>query len=175
MPRRRLINLLGAWTAAAAAGMWRSLGDEAALSASGAAALVTLWTFAWRDTSIRALAQVLSLSHSATVRLIDRLEAGSLVRRRPGADGREVLLSLTERGRAVAERLFAAREHVLDETVGPLSLEDAKALTELLETLLRRITGSRVEARWICRICDHGLCHRSGGCPVDDAARALGQ
>ncbi len=175
LERRRLLNLLGAWVTAAEARIWRRLDEEAGLSPSGAAALVSLRTFESRPVTIRALSDIVGLSHSASVRVVDRLAGAGFVERNPGRDGREVLLSLSERGRATADRMLAAREDVLGELVSPVSSDALASLTGLFQGLLGQMTAGRRQARWICRICDHGLCHRSGGCPVDDAATALGQ
>jgi MarR family transcriptional regulator, negative regulator of the multidrug operon emrRAB len=173
--RRRLLNLLGAWATTATTRIWRQLNEEAGLSPSAAAALVSLRTFESRPVTIRALSDIVGLSHSACVRVVDRLAGAGFVERNPGRDDREVLLRLSERGRALADRVLAAREGVLRELVGSVSPDAAATLTGLVEGLLGQITEGRRQARWICRVCDHGLCHRSGGCPVDDAATALGQ
>src|SRR3569623_1664930 len=44
------------------------------------------------------LRRILGLSHSGTVRLVDRLVSDQLVERRPAKDGREVALFLTATG-----------------------------------------------------------------------------
>src|SRR5207237_1346042 len=54
-----------------------------------------------------ALSQVLGLSHAATVRLVDKLEAANLVISEQGTDKRAVALRLTDLGR---ERAAAAGE-----------------------------------------------------------------
>src|SRR6266566_2853821 len=59
--------------------------------------------------SVDLLRQVLGLTSSGTVRLLDRLEEAGYVRRGPGADGRSVSISLTESGRAAAEQVTAQR------------------------------------------------------------------
>lgn len=73
------------------------------------------------------LAERLQLQHHSTVELIDRLEAkGLLLRRRSGADRREVFLRLTGRG----ERLLRA-----------LSLPHQAELRSAGPTLLRALKG----------------------------------
>jgi DNA-binding MarR family transcriptional regulator len=175
LQRRRLLNLLGALATAAEGRLWGRLEREEGVSSSAAATLVTLRTFEDRDISIGGLAAVVGLSHSATVRLVDRLSNAGLLARWPGRDGREVTLKLSPTGRAMADRVLGAREDVIAEMVGPLPASAIVSLSALLEGLLGQMTGSRRDARWICRVCDHGLCHRSGGCPVDDAATKLGE
>src|SRR6266404_1151843 len=55
------------------------------------------------------LRRILGLSHSGTVRLVDRLVSDWLVERRPGKDGREVALYLTSTGAAARNDLLASR------------------------------------------------------------------
>jgi DNA-binding MarR family transcriptional regulator len=63
------------------------------------------------DMSIRHLADQLLLTHHAAVQMIDRLETDGLaVRRSSDQDRRVALLSLTEKGQTLVERL--ARKHL---------------------------------------------------------------
>jgi MarR family transcriptional repressor of emrRAB len=173
--RRRGLNLLGAFVLATQARVWGRFQQECGLSPSAAAAVVGLRTFERRDVSIGGLAAIIGLTHSATVRLIDRLEAADFVARDLGNDGREVLLKLTDEGRSLADRLLQAREQVLGDVIGSIDRATLESLSTILDELLRTMTRSRREAHWICRVCDHGVCHGSGGCPVDEAATELGQ
>src|SRR4051794_41929024 len=59
--------------------------------------------------SIDLLRQVLGLTPSGAVRLVDRLAADGLVRRTPGPDGRQVAVVLTARGRRAAAAVASAR------------------------------------------------------------------
>jgi MarR family transcriptional regulator, negative regulator of the multidrug operon emrRAB len=75
--------------------------------ASGPAALVALDGEAGGG-SIDALRRILGITHSGTVRLVDRLAGAGLVERRVGADARAVALHLTPQGRRLARRVLAA-------------------------------------------------------------------
>lgn len=140
---------------------------------SSAAALVTL-----RERgalTVERLRRIVGVTHSATVRLIDRLEAEGLVGREPGPDGRSVCVRLTRRGAKVADRLWRERDDVLMGVLAALTAREQAQLTRLSETLLAALTSSREQARLICRLCDHGVCQGGGFCPVDRAATELGQ
>jgi DNA-binding MarR family transcriptional regulator len=145
------------------------------LPASGPAALTTLSTYEGRPVSVGMLAAVVALSPSAAVRLVDRLVAAGLAERGKGGDGREVSVSLTAYGREVAAQVRQAREAVIVRAFDSLPGGEVDQLGAALERVLAAMTTGRREARWMCRTCDHGLCHRSGGCPIDAAATALGQ
>ena len=60
--------------------------------------------------SIDALAGIVGLSHSGTVRLVDRLERDGHVERRRGADQRSAALILTPAGRRLARQVLTRRE-----------------------------------------------------------------
>src|SRR5687768_6517652 len=102
--RNRDANVLGAFSVAV---------TDRVRADSGGSALLALHTWL-AGASIDRLARVLELSHSGTVRLVDRLAAAGLLERLGGPDGRAVALQLTERGHAEAERLQADRLARLD-------------------------------------------------------------
>src|ERR687888_1188464 len=87
-------NLLGSLSLAVADRMRAATEDVARRSGSGPAALAALSTHL-DGQGINALAGSLGLTHSAAVRLVDRLEASGLVKRARGADGRAVSVMLT--------------------------------------------------------------------------------
>src|SRR5258708_29639559 len=65
------------------------------------------------------LRRILGLSHSGTVRLVDRLVSDRLVERRPGKDGREIALYLTATGAAARNNLMVSP---LSPVTSPLDL-----------------------------------------------------
>src|SRR6478752_6766495 len=83
--------------------------DAAAQAESGATALSALVHVLPPDPSIDLLRQVLGLTHSGTVRLVDRLVAAGHVRRGPGPDGRTTTVRLTPAGRRAARSVSGAR------------------------------------------------------------------
>jgi DNA-binding MarR family transcriptional regulator len=167
------VNVVGALAVA--------LGDrvreatEAAAGMPGAlpAALVSLHEWAGGRT-VDTLAGGLRLSHSRTVRVIDRLEAeGLAVRERDPADGRSVLVRLTPAGERVGAAVLAAREAALRDALAGLAPETLAAFAGGAEHVLARLTDGRRAARANCRLCaSHDCGHHDGRCPVTRAADA---
>jgi hypothetical protein len=94
------------------------------------------------------------------------------VRREAGADGRSTSLVLTESGRQAAERVSQARASVLQRSLGVLSPSERAVFEELAGKVLAGMIRGPGATRWICRLCDVGLCRGTeGGCPVGNAAR----
>jgi MarR family transcriptional regulator, negative regulator of the multidrug operon emrRAB len=82
------------------------------------------------------------LSHSATVRMVDRLTEDGLVYRRAGPDRRSVSILLTAPGRRTAERLRREREATLARLIAPLEPEERRTLLALAEKVLAgAVTG----------------------------------
>ena len=145
---------------------------EAASGMGGAlpAALSALHEWAGGRT-IDTLAGGLRLSHSRTVRVVDRLESqGLATRERDPVDGRSVLVHLTPAGQRAGRRVLEARAAALE---GALAGADRRALAEIAERTLARATTGRRAAGAICRLCDAHACgHHEGRCPVTRAADA---
>ena len=118
------------------------------------------------------LRQVLGLTSSGTVRLVDRMTESGYVQRGPGGDGRSTSVTLTEAGQAAAHRVAAARAEVLEGALAGLADADRAALRRILGTILVGLMRGPGAVRWMCRLCDTGACRATGGgCPVGNAAR----
>ena len=130
-------NLLGALSLAIADRTGDALEGTAAQSPSGAAALSALLHFLDRP-SVDLLRQVLGLTSSGTVRLVDRLERDGLVTRAPGDDGRVTTVVLTPAGRRAARRVAGARADVLDAALAGLDPGERAAFDELAGQAPRR-------------------------------------
>lgn len=177
----RTSNLLGALGLAIADRVHAATEEAAGYGAAGPAALVALHEFRSGGT-IDELRDVVGLSHSGAVRLVDRLATDGLVERRRGPDARAVSVRLTLSGHARARRVLAARSRVLDEVVAGLDADEQAMLTSVLERLLATMTEQRIHARlagdpptggWLCRMCDLDCCGRAEGrCPTAEAAKA---
>lgn len=167
----RSANILGALSLIIADQMADAVGEAAGRSESAAAALSALLHFLDRPT-IDLLRQVLGLTSSGTVRLVDRLEESGFVRREAGADGRSTSIVLTRAGRAAASRVSAARAGVLQRSLGALSEGERDRLEGLLSKVLVGMMRGPGATRWMCRLCDIGVCRgTAGGCPVGNAAK----
>jgi MarR family transcriptional repressor of emrRAB len=166
----REANLLGALSLAVAERSDRAVEAAAAHGGAAPAALAALATFL-DGSSLDVMRRPLGLSHSAAVRLADRLERDGLVRREPGADARSVSIRITQEGSRLAGRIRAERERALESVLAPLTRAERAELARLHEKLLGGLTGGRADARHICRLCDAHACgHEEGRCPVTRAA-----
>jgi DNA-binding MarR family transcriptional regulator len=156
----RTANLLGALALVLADEMQEAAAAVAGHGASGPAALVLLGDLAG-GASVEELRRALGLTHSGTVRLVDRLVAGGLVERRVGGDARSLSLHLSPSGRRVARRVLAARETVLERALIALEPRQHVQFDALLEAVLREVATPRPR---VCRLCDTAAC---GRCPVE--------
>jgi DNA-binding MarR family transcriptional regulator len=167
----RTANLLGALALAIVDRTSEAIADNGP-GDSAAAALSALHHFL-EGPSVELLSRVLGLSHSGTVRLVDRLERSGYVRRETGADGRSTLVTLTPAGRRAAERTTRARTEVLEGALSVLPARDRAALENILAQLLVGMMRGPGAVKWICRMCDTTTCRRNDGCPFANAARRL--
>jgi MarR family transcriptional repressor of emrRAB len=167
--RQRQANLLGAVSTAVAGRIGSATVAVAPTSGEGPAGLVALASFL-NGGSIEELSRVLALSHSATVRLVDKLERGGMVRRRAGSDARTVALVPTTKGATVAAEIQQARLEAVSELLDPLSASEREQLTRLHEKLLAGVVATGESRGRICRLCDEHACgHQRGRCPVTEA------
>lgn len=176
----RLANLLGA----AATGLTDAVDDAAAadppLDARAAAALVALLDFA-PSGPVRMLSQVVGLTHSGAVRLVNRLAAAGYVARGAGTDSRSVTVTLTAQGRSAAHRIREHREQVISAALAGLTGPQRSQLTAACEVIIANLTSQRLAQRAagtpppsgaLCRMCDFTACGRAAGrCPA--AATAI--
>lgn len=177
--RQHAANVLGALSLVVADRMNAAVEAVAALGPSAPAALAALHEFL-DGGSVTQLSSVLGLSHSGTVRLVDRLAVEGLVERAGAQDGRAVSVVLTSRGRRVALRIGQARSKALTSALSALTSDEIDTLAAALDTMLTTITLARADERsahrhdrpqpWLCRLCDFAACGRNeGNCPVNNA------
>jgi MarR family transcriptional repressor of emrRAB len=154
------LNAFGALSLAVADRMQEAMASVAGHGASGPAALVAL-DGETGGGSIDALRRLLGITHSGTVRLVDRLAAAGLVERRVGADARAVAIHLTPQGRRTARRVLAAREAALEQVLVALSPAQRRHFEPLVAALVQGLADPR-----ICRMCDAERCEN---CPNSNA------
>jgi MarR family transcriptional regulator, negative regulator of the multidrug operon emrRAB len=175
----RLANLVAA-AALGLTGRLEELGSEAAgMDSAAATALVALLDFSPHG-SLRQLSQILGLTHSGTVRLVDRLAAGGLVTREPGRDERSRAVTLTEHGGTTALAIRARRHRATSALLDGLSSRQRIQLTRACEILVANLTRQRLQQRAtgtppaggaLCRLCDFAACGRpDGNCPAAAAS-----
>jgi DNA-binding MarR family transcriptional regulator len=172
----RLANLIGAWALAVADRVEAATIAEVGRGGQAPAALVALHEFADGQT-IEDLRQVLGLTHSAAVRLVDGLESdGHAARGWSAGDRRAVSVALTASGRVAARRILRARAEAVDAALDGLTDAQRRSLTTLAERLTGDMAALRLEERrrgappaggWLCRMCDFVACGRAEGrCPA---------
>jgi DNA-binding MarR family transcriptional regulator len=168
--RAAAANVLGAVALAVADQISVAVTPPGARSDSAAAALSALYHFLDHPTVDR-LCQVLGLTHSGGVRLVDRLEGAGLVERGPGADGRSRSVRLTQAGRRAARRVSDRRIAYLTSLLAGLSAAEALALGDLLGRVMGQVVLHKEGGAWICRMCELRACGRAAGnCPAANAA-----
>lgn len=109
------------------------------------------------------LRRILGLSHSGTVRLVDRLVADGLVERRAGSDGRAVALFVSKRGRTLREKILKSRLSAISPLLEPLSRVEQETLAALLHKILSSMETTDMQRRTLCRLCDNRVC---SNCPI---------
>ncbi|MFL6077854.1 MAG: MarR family winged helix-turn-helix transcriptional regulator [Mycobacteriales bacterium] len=170
MTDRRTENLLGTLSLAVADRMRDGLTGAAEAADTDATALSALDQFL-DGATIDLLRQVLGLTSSGTVRLVDRLEAAGYVRRGrlggDGADRRATTVTLTAAGREAAGKVTGARRAVLRDALAVLSPAERERFGELAGRMVAAMVRPAGATRWMCRLCDLDACGRPRGeCPV---------
>jgi len=165
----RTANLLGAAALLVSDAVLAGAAQEAGRSGAAGAALA--WLAQEPGCGIEQLRRPLGLSQSATVRVVDALEADGLARRSPGADARSVRVELTPAGRRVARAVLRRRSAVVDTALAALTGSERDDLTRLLEKMLGALTTDSDHAERVCRLCDWTSCP-DPQCPVGLAGRA---
>jgi DNA-binding MarR family transcriptional regulator len=168
--QRALANVLGALALVVTDGLGRSVTEDVG-SVTDAAALSALAQFLDGATVDR-VHQVLGLTPSGAVRLVDRLEGAGLVTRSPGPDGRSRAVRLTDAGRERARAVGGARSTYLAGLVGALEPAEVEVLRRLLAKVMAAVVRSKDAGAWTCRLCDLTACRRAQGeCPALNAAQ----
>lgn len=176
----RLNNLLASLSLNLAEEGQRALERASGLAASATAALLALEEFL-AGAYVARLADVLGLTHSGAVRLVNHLEGDGLAERHESADRRRVEVRLTAKGKRRARAARAAREQVIASATKGLTVGEGNTLEALLDKLIAARVASRIEKRrsgerapWWCRTCDFASCGRpTGNCPAQLTASQM--
>ena len=181
-PADRLSNLLGALSLVLADEIREATEKAAGVSDAAPAALVSLRESPSEKT-IEDLRRLVGLTHSGGVRLVDRLTELGYVTRRVRPPGRSVVVTLTQEGANVADRIERARADVLGRAIRSLCGSEQDLLASAMSTVIGDIARDRLDRRAagnpprggaLCRMCDFTACGReSGRCPAQVTAAAL--
>ena len=109
------------------------------------------------------LRRILGLSHSGTVRLVDRLVNEGLVERRSGKDKREIALYVTKQGKNLREKILKERINAISPFVELLDSEEQETLANLIGKILSSMDTDDIERKNLCRLCDNRVCTN---CPI---------
>jgi len=164
----RVANLLGAAGLGVAGVVHAGTAAFAGMSASAAAALVSLRAADGLTGS--ELGRRIGITQSAAVRLVDSLEADELVWRDLGPR-REVTVRLTDAGARTSELILAERQSHLQDLLVGFDGKERAALTRLLEKLLVKLYEYEQNSDRVCRLCDRDVCTDNAVCPVGQAER----
>jgi DNA-binding MarR family transcriptional regulator len=168
MADARTVNLLGALLTGLHDHLSKRLEQDSQLPGDGPAALVAIAYNEGRP--VEFLRRTLGLSHSWTVRLVEKLELAGLLVKKAGADKRAVALFVTDQGRRKVQGIVRARRRCLDEVLAALPVKDQKQLMPMLERMLAAITGDDDSAEAICKLCEVDVCPQNR-CPVTLAVK----
>ncbi len=82
------------------------------------------------------LAASMSLDGSSVVRLLDNLEAAGLIQRQEGEDRRAKIITLTPRGRAIADKVEAVARRIRSDALAGLSARDIETTVRVLHHVI---------------------------------------
>lgn len=163
MPRLRTANLLAAFAGEVTERVQATLKSHPNQTDSATAALNIIGF--WEGITNAELARALKLSHTATVRLVDKLEAQRLVEARAGKDKRATHLYLTAAGRKSVQPALVARCAAVESYLGALTAAEEKQLATLLEKLMRPLSTDAYAVSHFCRLCEFTVCP-ADQCPM---------
>jgi MarR family transcriptional repressor of emrRAB len=162
-----LANWVGALASAVDAQVAQAAGEH------GGTAMGALLTCSYfPDVTVGELGEVLGLTGSGAVRLVDRLERDGLVARQ-ARQGRMVTVSLTGRGRRLARDLQRRRLAVIGGLLSSLTDGERTQLAGMLGKVLHDAGLAAGQARRVCQFCDHRRCDGEA-CPVGRSLRERG-
>jgi MarR family transcriptional regulator, negative regulator of the multidrug operon emrRAB len=164
--RLRTSNIFGALALAVADKLRETVESTSGYIAAAPSAIVHIG--ANPNESIDKLRQTLELSHSAAVRIAERLESDGLVKKSRGSDGRVAMLTLTPAGRSVMYDILLDRRSMLNGILDDLAADEWAALSRIAEKVMPRLVASRKDSDHVCRLCDEDVCPYDR-CPVEPA------
>lgn len=156
MTRLRTANLLAAFAGDVNERVEATLKSHPNSTDSATAAL-NIMGF-WEGITNAELARALRLSHTATVRLVDKLEQQGLVEARSGRDKRATYLYLTAAGANAVQPVLVARCAAVEKYLGVLTADEEVQLAELLEKLMRPLAIDGYAVSHFCRLCEFTAC-----------------
>lgn len=156
MTRLRTANMLAAFAGEVTERVGVTLKSHPNQTDSASAAL-NIMGF-WEGITNAQLARALKLSHTATVRLVDKLEAQRFVEAREGQDKRATHLYLTPAGRKAVRPALVARCAAVKGYLEVLTAAEERQFAHLLEKLMRPLAKDAYGVSHFCRLCKFTAC-----------------
>lgn len=154
---RHTANILGALALLIQDRVEKAWQADLDLSPMAAAALVIIDVYP--GSAIERVAGCIGLTHSATVRVVDKLaERGLVEKDRARADARAQSLKLSKAGKRTVQQLHAVRNGVTDDLLVDLDANQQKGLERAISAILHRNVEPGPEAEVTCRVCDDRRC-----------------
>jgi MarR family transcriptional regulator, negative regulator of the multidrug operon emrRAB len=163
MARLRTANMLAAFAGEVTERVGTAIKRHPNQTSTAAAAL-NIMGF-WEGITNAQLSRALKLSHTATVRLVDKLEAQGLVEARGGKDKRATHLHLTEAGRNAVLPMLTARCAAVERYLTVLTPAEEQQLAGLLVKLMQPLGADAYSVCHFCRLCDLATCP-ADQCPM---------
>ena len=138
----RTANLLAAAVLGLDDALREAVTEATGLDLAAATAMVAMLDFTPAG-SVLMLSRVVGLTHSGTVRLVDRLVALGYADRGDGPDARSRTVRLTRPGRVLARKARRARAAVLQEVLLDLKPQQRQAISDLSAILIGGIARRR--------------------------------
>jgi len=117
------------------------------------------------------LSEVLRLTHSAAVRIADRLERDGLLQRITLPNRRYVGLMLTDAGVQLVSEIHKERRNILETHFSEIPDDLLERSMPVIERLLEAATTDELTAYQTCRQCEAGMC--TDLCAVDRKLASL--
>jgi DNA-binding MarR family transcriptional regulator len=161
----RTANILGALAIALSGRITAETSVAGGISPSAVSALIQVHFSP--GVSVEQLRNLIGLSHSASVRVVDVLEGMSLIgrRRMAGVDARVTSLFTTDKGRDLAREVLRVRGNITKPIVASFSPDDQLLLERVLGELIMRLVRPGPEQEYVCRFCDLSECPQDT-CPM---------
>jgi MarR family transcriptional repressor of emrRAB len=163
MADARTINLLGAFVTGVSDQLNRTIEEKTEIFGDVPAALVAIAYNEGR--TVEHLRKTLTLSHSWTVRVVEKLQKEGLVEKRSGADKRAVALFVTAQGDRKVRSIVRARRQFLDGLLSAIPAKEQKQFAGMLERMLALVTTDFYSGEAICKLCEVDVCPQNR-CPV---------
>ncbi|OYT97703.1 MAG: hypothetical protein CFE49_00395 [Pseudomonas sp. PGPPP3] len=104
------------------------------------------------------LSNVLELSHSAAVRVVDRLEGDGLLERQAKDNKKQVGLHISQKGIFLSDEILSLRGSIVAKLLSPLESQQLDGLADCARTVIAANVDQELDAYKTCALCDEEGC-----------------